>query len=115
MMFVFLLMVVEALASIGLAALLGRQRPRWPKARIVLLAPLPLPLLILGPCAYVIGDAALAPPEQCGVDACGMAMMAGMFGAAVALLLYFLGIGLTAVTVRARKEERVEEVRDVFS
>lgn len=97
------------LAAIGTAAgcglLIERRRPRWSMVQMAFVAALPVPLLVLLPCALIFVSATMASREQCGVDACGMAMTAAYYGSIAAMMAYLAGLVGSAATlwfVRAR-------------
>ncbi|NYT39559.1 hypothetical protein HZY97_02225 [Sphingomonas sp. R-74633] len=66
-------------------------RPQWPvwRTSLVSAAFLPAPIFVLG--MLVVINVLLTPAEKCGVDACGMGAMAGMFFAGGALMLFLVG------------------------
>lgn len=67
--------------AIGLAAANRRLLPDWSTLRLNLLSSAPLPALVLAESIWLYVDAGDTPRERCGVDACGMAMLAAsMFG-----------------------------------
>ena len=57
------------------ALFFSKFRPNWSGRRAILLAALPIPVMIWLLCAYVFIKAAIASEQECGVDACAMAMM----------------------------------------
>jgi hypothetical protein len=98
-------MAVVGTLSAGIAWLLATKWPSLSRRRIVAIAPLPLPAMLILLCVIVAIDAARASAEECGVDACGMAMAGAMFGAVTALVVYFLGTVIAEVTLRFVKPE----------
>jgi hypothetical protein len=64
--------------------------PDWPLWRMSLFSAAMLPLPVLALCVWVFVDAMLTPAALCGVDACGMAMVAGMFLGAGAIGLFLV-------------------------
>lgn len=77
--------------AIALTFVLLRFRPAWSRLRTTLVGAAILPGIVIAACALVFFDAATAPPESCGVDACGMAMMAAMAVSSVALIGFLIG------------------------
>ena len=114
MAYIFVLVVLQTLAAAALSRLCERRRERWSNRRIIYIAALPLPLMIFGLCAYLFAISAMGSKQDCGVDACGMAMGAAMVGSVGALLLYLLGIGVSALTLRGRDEQLQDQVSDIF-
>lgn len=82
--------------QLAVSVILGWVLARWWRGKrlglVALAAAAPVPVLIAGMCAFVFISAAISPAERCGVDACGMAMMAAMFGFAFAVVLWLLGL-----------------------
>lgn len=66
------------LPAVLLALAMLYVRPGWSRWRIVLSAAAPFPAIGLAVAAALFLDAAMTPPDRCGVDACAMAM-AGAF------------------------------------
>ena len=112
---IFILIFAQCILAAVVALVLARTLPAWSRRRIVIISPLPLPLVILGVCAFVFGNAAFAPKEECGVDACGMAMAGAMFGAVAAMVLYGIGAVCSAVTAQLGRKSMTVDVTDVFS
>ena len=96
---IVLLLVVGAISYDAARRLALRPRP-MSRRRIILVAPLPIPAILIGLCTYVSIDAFTAPAEECGVDACGMAAAAAMFVGSAAVLLYFIGMCTAALGIR---------------
>ncbi|MDH7638491.1 hypothetical protein [Sphingomonas oryzagri] len=88
--FLLIVFVVAVVASVS-GYCLGRLRPSWSRHRLAMLSALPLPLLGCLSSVVVIVDAANAPRERCGVDACGMATAAGMFGIMLSAVMFVIG------------------------
>ena len=78
---------IAACASVSslISFFLGNARPSWTSRRITFLSALPVPSLVWLLCIYVFVGAATSSKEDCGVDACGMAM-------AFSILIAFAGI-----------------------
>ena len=73
-------------------------RPTWSRRRVSLMAALPVPLLMWSLCTFLFVDAMSASKEECGVDACGMAAVASIFGAAIGLAGYIVGVVMSVFT-----------------
>lgn len=80
---------IPLLLSVLFCFVISGSKPDWPlwRSSLVSAAILPVPILLL--CIWLFVSTLLTPAEKCGVDACGMAMLAAtMVGAgAVALLV----------------------------
>ncbi len=76
-------------------AVVSERRPNKPW-RIAL----PIPVIIWAFCAYIFVDASTASQEECGVDACGMAIAAAMMVGVMGVLLYLIGVGTSVLTYR---------------
>lgn len=85
-----------AVAAVLAGVLLVRLDRGWSRRRVILTASVPLPLLGALSCIGLFVSAMLSPPERCGVDACGMAMMFATFGLAYAAGAFLLGAAATA-------------------
>jgi hypothetical protein len=85
---VFLL--VTLLATLALRYLL----PGWPRRRVSVVAAGILPAIALGFCGYVAIDVAMTPDDQCGVDACAMAMAGVFFIGLIAIAAFAIGMVL---------------------
>ena len=103
----YLLTFVAAVGALtaGITWWLVTKMPRLSRRRIVAIAPLPLPALLSLLCLYVAIDAASASAEECGVDACGMAIGAAVFGMTAAIVVYFLGMVVAEGTLRLINSE----------
>lgn len=64
-------------------------KPDWPVWRSSLVSAVILPVPVLVFCIWLFVSTLFTPAEKCGVDACGMAMLAAMLvgGGALGLLL----------------------------
>lgn len=72
----FMVMVGVCAITPGIVSfLLSKLNPLWSSRRVILFAALPIPTVIWLLCAYVFIKAAVASDQECGVDACAMAMM----------------------------------------
>jgi hypothetical protein len=74
-------------SAIVLSVAVRRWKPAWGAVGASLIGAAMLPALAALLCIVVFANAALAPADRCGVDACGMTMMAAMFG------LLYAGLG----------------------
>ncbi|NWK95467.1 hypothetical protein DM806_07250 [Sphingobium lactosutens] len=79
-------------------------RPRWSSRRIALLSALPLPLLACLLAAFVFLRAAMASKQDCGVDACGMAMAGSMMLGLTALILYLVAFAIVYLIVQGYRK-----------
>jgi len=106
---------LEIVAAIIVTCLLRRNKGKWSNVRVALIAALPIPLMVWLLCAYIFADATFASKEQCGVDACGMAMAAAVYGVAAGAALYVLGLVCSSITVRLLRLPDQEDVAGIFS
>jgi hypothetical protein len=90
-------------------------RPSWPSRRLLLLGAAPLPAILLAVSSYLLGTVLLATKEQCGVDACAYGMIGALFGIASALLLYFFGMGFSALGLGISGRPKPKDFTDIFS
>src|SRR5688500_1922778 len=74
LMFVAPFIVAEGVLAVLIAYALGRFRPQWPRRRVLGVAALPIPIVIWVLSISVFVSASTASKEECGVDACGMAV-----------------------------------------
>jgi hypothetical protein len=88
--FLWFVGICVAVALIS-AAILHRLRPAWSLPRTAMLSALPIPAVTTILCAAVFLTAAFSSDEACGVDACGMAMMAAMGVIGYAIVGYLGG------------------------
>jgi hypothetical protein len=86
-----------ALLSAVVAAALRRFRPAWSRRRVDLVAAAPIPGMLIALCLWIFISAATTPREQCGVDACGMAMAAAMMVGFAALCAFAFGLVVAAL------------------
>jgi hypothetical protein len=84
-----------SLLAVPMTLILLRWKPTWSIKRRTLWSSLPLPAALLALCALVFANAATASEEDCGVDACGMAMMFAMILSLWALAAFFIGAGIS--------------------
>ena len=102
--FLIVILMVTAGISFDTARRLRWRSQPWPVRRILLLAPLPIPAVLFGFSAWLLIDAFNANPEECRVDACGMAAAGAMFMMASALVIYITGLCAASWAVRGLKE-----------
>jgi disulfide bond formation protein DsbB len=82
-----------AVAAAGLLARrLARKKTRWSRGRIALVAALPMPFMLAVLPLGLWLDAWLASDEECGVDACGMVMMAALLALIGVLVVFLLSV-----------------------
>jgi hypothetical protein len=94
------MMAVNVVGALALATFIADRRPIWRHRKISLLSASPLPSLLAALCLFLIVDAATSSKAECGVDACGMAIMAALFGLAMAVLVYGTSVVITALFLR---------------
>lgn len=95
--------------------LVMRFRQCWSRQKTAFAAALPLALLIWVPCIWLFVDAALSPKEECGVDACGMAMMFATIGIFYGLIAFALGFGAAFLAMRlSGKRREVPVIKETF-
>ena len=97
-----ILVATAVLPSMFLAWFFAGRRPDWRSRRVILLSAIPVPAMILLLCVAVFITAALSSKEACGVDACGMAMMAATFVAGYALIALGVAVGAAWLVCRLR-------------
>ncbi len=68
-------------------------RPTWSRRRVSLMAALPVPLLMWSLCTFLFVDAMSASKEECG-----MAAVVSIFGAAIGLAGYIVGVVMSVFT-----------------
>ena len=95
------LFVVPAAVSILLGFFLRKWRSAWSIARTAAISSAPLPALTVGLCVFLFIGAATASREQCGVDACGMMMVATMSTIMMAFAAYVVSLVLTVIVLRS--------------
>lgn len=87
-----ILIVVTGTSAIILSLLFAKYRAHWSRRRAALISALPIPAIVWSLCSIVFVRSASASKEDCGVDACGMAMMAAIAVSAYAVFAYGIGI-----------------------
>lgn len=77
---------IAACAAVTLLAtlLLRRLRPNWPRRRVSSIAAAIVPGGVMAVMLYIFVDVMLTPADQCGVDACAMAITGVIFIAILA-------------------------------
>ena len=91
---------IVSLMSFGLAWWLAKRARRLSRRKILLLAPLPLPAIILILGLYIITNVSMTSAEACGIDACGMAIAGVFVGYTAALVAYVLGMAAAEIACR---------------
>jgi Zn-dependent protease with chaperone function len=94
---------VALLFAAGMALLIGHRNAHWRRRSIVLASALPLPAITLVFCIFVYVDAALTPPEKCGLDGCAMAQAGSIMLALSAMALMLLGCFAVLIVLRTRR------------
>lgn len=114
-MLTLLFLIVGVAVPFALAWSFGRFRTDWSKRKVVLWSAGPIPAIGAVPCLIVIVNAMTTPAERCGVDACGMAMAAGlaMLGFLAAIFVVWAILAFVTVTVVRRGAPRAPDM-DVF-
>ena len=90
-----LILLIGIAAPALIAFCLAKWRVDWGWRKILALSSLPVPALITIPSALAMISGFTTPPNNCGVDACGMAIAVGMMGLMAAALIAGVG-SLTA-------------------
>jgi hypothetical protein len=102
--------VIILLHVLMLVALTAYKFPHHPVDRapgpLAATVALPLPLMSWAFCLMVFVDAVTDSPQDCGVDACGMAAMAAAILAVVTLLAYILGVSTSLITSSIMRRSR---------
>lgn len=88
-------LLIAALPAL-IAAVLAR-RLSWARRKILLVSAIPIPALMALLCIWFSYESANAPPERCGVDACGMMIAASVTGLILAALTFVAGFGFAAL------------------
>lgn len=115
LMLALLFLMLGLAMPLALAWSFARFRPDWSKRKVVLWASGPIPAIGAVPCLFVIINAMTTPADNCGVDACGMAMAAGlaMLGLLAAILVGWAILAFVTVTVVRRGRSGAPDM-DVF-
>jgi amino acid transporter len=101
--FILAFVVLTCLCAAGLSVLLNKRRSTWSRRKILLVAAMPLPGIVGLLCFWVFAKAWVALlffEESCGVDACGMAIMASSFILIWTAVAYALGLVFAALVLR---------------
>jgi hypothetical protein len=96
-----ILIVVAAVPAAGLSFLTAKYRTDWSRRRALLAAALPVPGAVWALCLGIFVSSANASDEQCGVDACGMAMIASLAVGVYAAIAFGLCLAVAWLTYRA--------------
>lgn len=105
----FFLIVLPPLLALWLRA----RRPDWSRWFIVVISAAILPVLIVMPILLIVVDVMGSTKEQCGIDACGMALMEAMMLSGAAALAFAVGLllsGLAVVFVRSQTPDAIAGV-----
>ena len=87
-----ILIAVTVLPAAMLSLLISKYRPQWPGRRALILAAMPIPALVWMLCIILFVWSAFSYKEECGVDACGMTMMASTVVSIYAAFAFGFGI-----------------------
>lgn len=100
---------------IAIALGLGRSKPGWSKRKVALWSAAPIPAIASIPCLIIIGYAATAALDNCGIDRCETEMDVGLFLLAVTSSVFVIGslLALAAVALARRSTPGKSDV-DVF-
>ena len=95
--------VACVLAAALLAWRLRLSRPDWSDRKRAAVAAVPISAALALMCFWMIADSmwtARYSPEECGVDACGMVMMAASFGLAGVAVAWLSAFAVAAIGLR---------------
>jgi hypothetical protein len=114
-MIMLLFLVVGCGLPLSLAWSFARFRHDWSKRKVVLWSAAPFPMIGAVPCLIVVINAITTPAERCGVDACGMAIAAGLgiLGLLAAIFVGWAILAFFTVTFVRRGGSRAPDM-DVF-
>jgi hypothetical protein len=113
--YILIAVFLQGLASVLVTRALSRGRPSWSKRRLISISAAPIPLIVGAFSAYLFIKVSLTTKEQCGVDACGYAMIGVFLGATAAVLLYLFGMGLSALVMGRAPRREPKDFSDIFS
>lgn len=111
------MLLAVPVAQLVLSGALGWMLARnWPGGgwRVALTASAPVPLLLLLLSLLLFAQVMLTHRDQCGVDACGMAMMAAFYGLIVAVILWLAGLVVAALLVWLSRRSRRRRDDGIF-
>ncbi|QIL02648.1 hypothetical protein G7078_07525 [Sphingomonas sinipercae] len=91
-LFLMAVVLFAVLFAAAASVALIRYKPTWSKKRVIRSAALVLPVLILALCCASFLRISLMSAEQCGVDACGMGILAGLVLTTLAVVLVVPGL-----------------------
>lgn len=106
--------VAQLVLSAALGWMLARNWSGAARWRVALAASAPVPLLLLVLSLLLFVQVMLTPADQCGVDACGMAMMAAADGLFVTLILWLLGLLVAALAAWLSRRSRRDRDAGIF-
>ena len=98
------ILIIFIVSALAMSIWLRRWKSSWSTLKVATLAALPIPALATSLFAFVIADAWSTPRERCGVDACGMAIAAGLFMIMLMGVYYLISVGITVAMLRARSK-----------
>jgi len=87
-------LVTLAITPFLLGLSFGRYQRTWSRLKCLSISAGLLPGLIAVPCFLIVVMSMTTSQEHCGVDACGMALAAGMMGLIAAFFGFFVGLAL---------------------
>ena len=96
------------------AAMLRRRYPAWARRRILIFAASPIPLILSALMSFVMVRVMMTPASECGVDACGMAMAAAIFGIFAAFIMFLMGMAMAYIGLRLSGRNRDIDVSETF-
>ena len=95
-----ILIAFTVVPAVIASLLISKFRTHWSRRRAVLLAALPVPAIVWILCLYLFVLSASASKEECGVDACGMMIMAATYVSLYALFAYGAGTAAAWLTLK---------------
>lgn len=101
------LLFITTLAIVTVSVLLSHwivaRKPGWRSGKIAWLSALPVPLMAWVLALYIVVRAMTASAEQCGVDACGMAMAGAVMIALSAVVIYLVSAIIVFLIVKRHR------------
>lgn len=108
-----LLLLIAVLAlPLSVAFALGKWRDEYSRRKICFISASIIPVPVALMCGFVIANAMVTPKENCGVDACGMAIVAGLTGLAGAVAFFLAGFAVSFVIVTLLRMRRGNHIED---
>lgn len=101
MIFFLLLFLIAPLLSIGIGRMIGDMASDWSLLRRSAIAALPIPALMTVAGALIAFLAVLSTERECGVDACGTAMVGAMSTIGLAIALHVFSTLVTSLVLLA--------------